>query len=300
VPKIPTMTATDNDKKAIPPVSSFSKEIGLQPFLFHGLDLSKRVSGGSGGGQAIGDCPFCAKVDKYYVNTESGQWDCKSCGLSGNVYGFLSKLWELGSNKSPHDDSELINNRGFLSVEPLIAWGVRKSVITSEWLVPGYNIDGKLIQLYRYFNNNGHMELRPTKGLSHAIHGVPLYDKKDSVVMLSEGAWDGMILWETLKEAKIKGVSVLAVPSANVFREQWLSLFSGKIVYLMYDSDKPKTLDNGVVKKPVGYEAMKKLTGIMMTSNNPPKEVRYLKWGENGYDANKPSGYDVRDFLRGL
>jgi hypothetical protein len=283
-----------------------SQEKGLQPFLFHGVDLSKRVDGGSGGNQAIGECPFCGKSDKFYVNCESGQWQCFSCALKGNVSSFLSQLLE-SSKGDGEGFSELRNNRGLLRLETLQEWGVKKSLVSGEWLVPGYNHDKKLTQLYVYREMGGHKRLIPTKGLPHGLHGVNLYDSKKSTVYLCEGAWDGMILWETLKLAKIKNANVLAVPSANVFRESWLPLFKGKIVCLMYDSDHPRKREDqrsqsqdGKTIAPVGFSAVKNLTGLLMTSDSKPKEVRYLKWGENGYDPDNPSGYDVREYLKAL
>jgi hypothetical protein len=87
VPKIPIKREVANESQSSR--SKSDQEKGLQPFLFHGVDLSKRVDGGSGGNQAIGECPFCGKSDKFYVNCESGQWQCFSCALKGNVPSFL-------------------------------------------------------------------------------------------------------------------------------------------------------------------------------------------------------------------
>lgn len=298
MPKIPIKKETFNESQNVGRDSA-SEEKGLQPFIFHGVDLTKRVDSGSGGNQAVGECPFCGKSDKFYVNCESGQWQCFSCALKGNIPSFLSQLWET-SRGDGEEFSDLKTDRGLLRVETLQEWGVKKSLITGEWLVPGYNHDKKLIQLYVYREIGGHKRLIPTKGLSHAIHGVNLYDSKKPTLYVTEGAWDGMILWETLKLAKTKNANVLAVPSANVFRESWLPLLKGKIVCLMYDSDHPRKREDGKTVAPVGFSAVKNLTGMLMTSDSKPKEVRYLKWGENGYDPDNPSGYDVRDYLKAL
>ena len=33
---------------------------------------------GNTGTQIYGDCIFCGKHNKFYINTEDGRWDCKS------------------------------------------------------------------------------------------------------------------------------------------------------------------------------------------------------------------------------
>lgn len=41
------------------------------------------------------DCNFCGKAKHMYVNVFSGNWDCKKCGQSGNVYKLCSLLNRL-------------------------------------------------------------------------------------------------------------------------------------------------------------------------------------------------------------
>src|SRR5262245_44795297 len=42
-------------------------------------------------GEALAEeCPWCGK-DRFYLNVEKGQYDCKHCGEQGNVYTFLTK-----------------------------------------------------------------------------------------------------------------------------------------------------------------------------------------------------------------
>ncbi len=47
------------------------KPRGLRPFLAHGVDLQWN----EGEEQAHGDCPFCDREGRFFVNKETGQWD---------------------------------------------------------------------------------------------------------------------------------------------------------------------------------------------------------------------------------
>lgn len=106
-----------------------------------------------------------------------------------------------------------------------------------------------------------------------------------------EGPWDGMALWEV---AKGSSCQVIAVPGCNVWRDEWTELCRGKNVVLLFDSDHPRQYTAGGRESRAGYDGMvrvaKRLSGSAAT-------VRWLKWGPDGYDPSKPSGWDVRDEL---
>ncbi len=123
-----------------------------------------------------------------------------------------------------------------------------------------------------------------------------------------------MVLWELLKRTKrtdeglaptgnekvsmLTEANVIAVPGANVFKREtneglsWSQLFAGKTVILLYDSDPPK---NG--KPGAGIAGMQKAAQVLASMMNGPEKVWYLNWGKEGYDADLPAGYDVRDLL---
>jgi len=41
------------------------------------------------GGHFVTDCPLCRKEKHFYINMETGAWDCKVCGSAGNTIGGL-------------------------------------------------------------------------------------------------------------------------------------------------------------------------------------------------------------------
>jgi DNA-binding transcriptional regulator YbjK len=129
-----------------------------------------------------------------------------------------------------------------------------------------------------------------------------------------EGPWDGMALWETLGQAKdtekglaatsnrdrslLATANVLAVPGCTTFLESWLPLFARKHVCLMYDNDYPRTHPtSGKTVAPAAYSAMQRVASILSAAEEPPKSIKWLRWGPDGYDKDLASGFDVRDFL---
>lgn len=279
----------------------------LKPYTFHGAEL--RVTGSE---QSVGTCPFCGREDHFSVNLESGLWTCHRCGESGNASTFLRKLWTLCDAQT--QDYGSLEDRGMLYPDTFMHWGVARSVLTGDWLVPGYNREGKLCQLYRYISDGRRMKLMPTPTLGHQLFGVPLYDSHKPTVYLCEGPWDGMKLWETLrftKETKsgymqtanpasslLAISSVLAVPGCTTFQDSWLPLFEDKTVVLMYDSDHPGTHPKtGKATPPAGSTGMRRVARLLLAAGTPAGMVKYLYWGDAGYNPAFSSGYDVRDRL---
>lgn len=196
--------------------------------------------------------------------------------------------------------AQVAADRGLLDPATVEAWGVVQAP-DGAWLVPGYGTDGVLNQLYRRTRiKDGKGEwvwrLLPTPGVwedgkAHHLHmAISSYDPTHSYITICEGPWDGMALWETDREPQ---GNIIAVPGANVWRDEWTEMCRGKHVTLMYDSDYPRPLAGGKVAR-AGYDGMQrvawKLSGVAAS-------VKYLKWGPEGYDPSRPDGWDVRDAL---
>lgn len=287
----------------------------LRPYLFHGLSLDWQDSNH----EAVGDCPWCGREGKFNVNVRNGMWRCFVCGEGterggGNIYVFIRRLWEM-SDAATKDYAGLAANRRLLSPDTLGQWGVCRSIIDNEWLVPGYGVDGKLYQLYRYTHYKGGMKTLATPTLDHQLHG--LYDQKKPLIYLCEGPWDAMAIWEVLGQCKLMGdklvgtssiersllsqISVLAAPGCTTFIESWTPLFADKEVVLLYDSDYPRVNPKTEKKsEPAGHAGMRRVSQILSGFSNGPKSIKYLKWGKDGYDPKLPNGTDLRDLLGGV
>ena len=46
------------------------------------------------GNQHVTTCPFCETERHLYLNSETGQGDCKKCGWKGNTFSFLKTIHE--------------------------------------------------------------------------------------------------------------------------------------------------------------------------------------------------------------
>jgi len=294
----------------MPKKSTDTTPAKLRPYISHGMDVSYR----DGDTEAISDCPWCGGENKFSIKITTGQCRClkPSCDFSGNEYSFIGKLMEVSHEATDWKDYEELAESRKLEPDTLMTWGVCKSVINGQWLVPAHtpNSKSKHPKAYRY--NKG--KLWATSGHKHAVHGLDLYNKKKGSLFICEGPWDAMALWETLRKCKegddgltptanrkenlLTGCSVIAMPGCNVFPASWAKLAEGKTVFLMYDSDHPKTnKETNKKQTAVGYAAMKRVTGILSSQKDKPAEIHYLKWGRRGFDPKLDDGTDVRDYI---
>lgn len=293
----------------------------LEPYLFHKVALTWK----SGDDNAVGDCPFCGKEGKFSILIRNGVWRCFVCdegedngknAKGGNSYIFLRKLHKLSLESTTDEEYEEIReHRGLLSIESLKAWGVCRSIIDNTTMVPGFNSDGKLIQLYRYVRINGSWKLLATKGLSHGLFGAHLYKADKDANDLCEGPWDGMALWEVKRHAKYNDVgsvirtgnvksslyastNILATPGCLNFSDKWCKLFANKDVSILYDNDHernhPKT--GSVIESPA-FKGVKRVAGALLAAKVNAR-ISYQKWGDKGFDPSLPNGMDVRDVLK--
>lgn len=307
----------------------------LQPFAFLGLDLNWRA----GDDHASAECPFCGDDrGKFRINVTNGLWDCKPCQEEGNLTRFQQGIWELGEKATTQKEYEaLAGDRQLLRWDSLKAWGVVRSVLTGEWLVPGWTFDGALNQLYRYARllekGKWVMRLLPCPvldGPAHRLHGLAggkFWDVKKSETWVAEGPWDGIALWETLRYAKRESgegsngdgtgstvvltgvaaqalanqVNVVAVPGAGVFPEVWAEPMAGKRVSLFYDNDHPREHPPGSGRTiQAGFDGMRRAAGVLTAADEPPEALAYLCWGideETPHNLVLKSGHDVRDVL---
>lgn len=262
----------------------------LKPYVFHRLDLDWS----EGEKEALADCLFCGRESKLSIDVKSGMYRCFVCEASGNHTTFLKGLWEL-SVDSTEDYEWLAERRNLLNPETLIHWECCKSVLSNNWMVPGYTADGNISQLYRYAKVENKLRLLATPKMNHAIHGN--YSENKSQIFLCEGPWDAMILWELLNNSgELEDISVLATPGCNVFQKTWLPLFADKDVTILFDNDHPREV-KGKQIEPAGYAGCRKISRLLTGASNPPASINFLKWGENGYNDELPNNYDLGDFI---
>ena len=284
---------------------------GLRPFVFHGMDVAK-----SSGQEYTGDCPLCGKEGKFYINSKSGKWSCHVCGEGGGISAFLKRYWETCfETMSSRDYARLLQERGLEQAETLISWEVASSIMTGEWILPAYGLDrhGKLYmqQLYRYVKTPKGMRLLAVPGRKHGVFGAQVMENK-AIVYITEGPWDGMRLWESMRMLRnvgdgrlvatsnprtslAKDVDVISVPGCNAWPATMKRLMKSKNVVLCFDSDHPREHPRtGAYIPPAGFQGIKRAA---IDLAEEPMSSRFFQWGPEGYDPDLSNGYDLRDLL---
>ena len=285
----------------------------LRPFTFHKVELAVR------GGEAVGECPFCARPGKLGILAETGQWRCVVCGEAGNALTFLRTLWDRSDAATSVEQLRpLALDRCLLDPMTLTAWGVCRSLVDGAWLIPGYDQHGKLHQLYRrtpmkHKDGTWVKTLLPTPdvwpaGKGHGLHMASMgFDPNKPNILVAEGPWDGMAVWEVMRGCKpgdgghleltgsevhslLADWNVVAVPGCCSFAREWLAMFKGKRAVLTFDSDHPNSTSGTCA----GFEGVKRAAKLL---SGVAKSVEYLKWGDGGFDPDRKGGFDVRDFL---
>ena len=284
----------------------------LRPFIFHGVDLI------IGDANSTGDCPFCKKERKFNVKTDTGQFRCLYCEETGNIYSFLFRLHQQsteGTSKKGYD--QLAKLRG-VSPASLQYFGLAKSAITGEWLIPAYNTKGNLSNLYRVVqrkDETGKTRLAPmsTPGCKPAPFGTNhLVSSPRDTVWVTEGVWDGCAMYDAINASKqLEAVGILPVPGCGNFSADWLELFDGKEMRVVFDNDYPKKYpvghdkagelikQKGKVVRP-GWDGMERIAKLVGLSKHRPSKLMVMFWNgdEEGHNPNLKDGFDIGDLVK--
>ena len=192
--------------------------------------------------------------------------------------------------------------------------------MNSCWYCPGFNESGIVRNMYRYarLSSSGKMGLMGTTGMGQQMYGVNLYDARKPHLILTEGVWDAMALWEVFRQCRwndenglvhtasnkqnlLATANIVGLPGCTTFLPKWGKLLAGKIVTFMFDNDLDrKHKETGKDLKSEALAGIRRVLDIVGGTNSQPKEVHYLKWGdERDYFSNDlPHGFDVRDSIQ--
>ena len=196
-------------------------------FEAHGVRFT-----GESGDQLVGYCPFSNREDKFYVNQKTWLWDSKTAGVSGNIARFL----ELTSQRyrkalTPTLLNDLADNRQ-LPVAAFKKWKI-------GWTGKSYAItvrdtEGACVDI-RTWRPKGKMLSTPTVSVG-LWNAESLKTDTSSKIYICEGEWDAIALQWLMDQVKAPGI-VVAIPGASVFKNEWVSWFSGRQVVTLFDHD---------------------------------------------------------------
>ena len=241
----------------------------LRGFLKHGVVFS-----GITGNQAFGYCPFSEKEDKLYVNVDTLLWDSKTANISGNFSKFLTEISKLRTKTITSSDFEELSKDRGLPVSAFKGYGM--GFLNGMYTLPiknekGYVIDIKCFEIGK--------KLMSTPTCNTGLFGLDkmMKENKSGNVYICEGEWDAIALSWLFKYTKTAG-TVVGVPGALTFKQEWAYFFRNRNVIVLYDNDEAG--ENGE------HVVYSKLNGIA-------KSIKFVHWLDKF-----PIGFDLRDFIR--
>lgn len=225
---------------------------------------------GESGDNVLGTCPFCGK-HKFFVNPETGAWDCKVCLREGGVKTFVNEIAEFAAEQFKGLEAAQLSRLKSVSVVAMKDRGMGFLPTSGAYTLPVYNIDHSGVWTMQVFHGGKLL------GLSDHPVGLLGWERLDqhNVVWLCEGAWDLMAMHSMMREVNEPGV-LLAVPGAGTFKADWAHMFKGKTVHVMYDNDEP------------GKRGAHKVNNVI---GSLVKAIDFIHWPKGTSD-----GYDVRDW----
>lgn len=248
--------------------------LNLRPYQFHGMEWSNRCED-----EMIGTCIACGKEEHFFVNRETGVFNCRRCGEKGNKYTFLDMYWELWANETTGQQWDDLSGHRSLPVSALKAAELAYDAYNERWLIPVRNPSSGEMYDLRVWTPGDNMN-KSTKGMKSGLwnaHQLLSPRKRRWPVWVCEGEWDGIALLYLVRRLKLD-ICVVAVPGAGTFKTDWPALFKGRDVVLAYDNDKAG--EDGLEK------ASTMLAGLV-------RSVSCLRWL-----AGHEPGYDLRDVVR--
>lgn len=311
---------------------TFSMPAGVKIFTQHGLDVQWAPKQRN----ATCFCPFCNYEDKhtFSIVQDTSEYNCVICEKRGNNYTFIRDLHEWAAADTPDEALDALLAAMNLPQEDqgrniLRSWGFAQSPITGEWLIPAYNPDGQLMNLFieKPVGNSGKTRFMSSAGLNVFPFNTHSILDEDTHVWVAEGPKDGVVLEWALSQVRDasdgvpappdwgppdlelpvrlkrtvddmrtllqNGHAVMAVPGAGTFNKDWFRYFPKKKIHLVYDNDHPAENSDGSLRQP-GYQGMNRVVGM---ANGFKSDVSMMYWGHDGYDDSLPSGYDIEDLV---
>lgn len=245
------------------------------PFHMCGVSVERKT-----GEEYVGDCIFCTKENHFYVNSLTGQWNCKSCGNGGNIYSFIRKFHD------EHCESLTDSPSGRAKLEKLAAFrkipsekildvlpGIKYYEELERFVIPYYNAHDEIVTFRLYMPGEATIALTGTEVYMGGIQS--LGNDLNVPVYLCEGEWDPVALSAMLEDAKELG-NIVWIPGADTFKKGWEILVEGRPLVCCLDNDSAG--DTGTKK-------------IFNRTSGYVKSFKRVQWGQGA-----PKGFDVRDF----
>jgi len=196
---------------------------------------------GSTSNQFTGTCPFCDKEKHFYLSASTGMYQCKRCGKEGNHLTFITDLHAKYLETTEKEQYETLAKARGLTAEVLALAQFAYNPLHELWYVPYRNGSD-------YLNNLG--TFRPSAKLEKQRYRIfkapeiplklyrPFHPKSlEEEVWICEGEWDALAAYAAHRATKTASPSILAVPGANTWKDDWNKLLEGRTAVFFFDND---------------------------------------------------------------
>lgn len=202
------------------------------------------------------------------------------CKALGNETGRPTVILDVGALMGSLVGQTEERTRQALRIQTIKRHGIAWNSVTGSWLIPFCSENGSPVNLTRYFPDTGQKLSLP--GLPLSLYGLDQLDAAGCrPLFVCEGPFDAISLDQHLRDKKSrKRYDLIAVPSANVFRPEWLKHFIRREVRLCFDNDK------------AGRDGQERILKLC-SANGTDCKLLSLTW-----PADAPEKCDLGDLIR--
>lgn len=206
-------------------------------YKFYGVTPTKEVKD-----NYAATCPFadCKKDNHFYFHRNTGLYNCKKCGRSGNYYTFITDFHKaLQAYTHAEDYAFLEQERGIpAEVFKLASW--HRNPTTGRWYVPYYGQNG-LLNLGAFdptsFNPKNRFRIFKSPGMELQLYHLFNTKRLEEEIIVTEGEWDALAFYSAFRAMRKDAPTILGLPGATCWNQNWNSRFKGKSLTFFFDKD---------------------------------------------------------------
>lgn len=222
----------------------------------------------------IGRCPFCTKSLHFYLNKKTMAWNCKKCGKSGGVKRspITEAIAKFGIENFKGAKAIKLSKQRGIKIATLRKHKVGYLPSIDRYIIPVYDPSGQFVMNIRIYIGK---KLIGLSGHPTGLYGWDSLNNQKGDIWLCEGHWDAMALSEIVTS---KQDCILAVPGADVFKGDWVTMLKDRKVNVLLDHDE------------AGQRGSIKIYNMLKSH---VRSLLFLHW-----DLTCEEGYDIRDEIQ--
>ena len=229
------------------------------------------------------ECLWCGKNALSIDNEQPFEFQCFGCKQSGNAYTIIRQFYDSLPELSRQQSIELTKHKK--GIKPLALKNIGIKCYLNTYYIPIYNNLNSLTALHKYKIGDEAVFSSP-KPISLTIIGLQHLNKKHNNVLICEGHWDYITLYnyDLGTDTDLLGVSGSFYPAS------YLHYLKNKHICLLFDNDE------------AGKAGIEHIARNIKLTSTEIKSISYLDWSKISlpqYD-NIPTKFDIRDLHNSL